>query len=54
MRNDFTLFKRVYPNGTKVFFYYAYDKDGGLIPDKKSRLPSANSPRGSGSVARSM
>jgi len=28
MRNDFTLFKRVYPNGTKVFFYYAYDKDG--------------------------
>jgi integrase len=28
MRNDFTLFQRTYPNGTKVFFYYAYDNDG--------------------------
>jgi hypothetical protein len=28
MRNDFTLFSREYPNGTRVFFYYAYDKDG--------------------------
>jgi len=37
MRNDFTLFKRVYPNGTKVFFNYAYDKDGvskGLLTTK--------------------
>jgi integrase len=28
MRNDFTLFMREYPNGKKVCFYYAYDKDG--------------------------
>jgi hypothetical protein len=28
MRNDFTLFLRKYPNGTKVFFYYAYDQNG--------------------------
>jgi integrase len=25
MHNDFTLFLREYPNGTKVYFYYAYD-----------------------------
>jgi len=25
MHNDFTLFVRKYPNGTKVVFYYAYD-----------------------------
>jgi integrase len=28
MRNDFTLFLRKYPNGSKVFFYYAYDENG--------------------------
>ena len=28
MHNDFTLFLREYPNGKKVFFYYAYDKEG--------------------------
>ena len=28
MHNDFTLFMRTYPNGTKVVFYHAYDKDG--------------------------
>jgi hypothetical protein len=25
MYNDYTLFWRTYPNGTKVVFYYAYD-----------------------------
>jgi len=28
MHNDFTLFTRTYPNGTKVVFYHAYDEDG--------------------------
>jgi integrase len=28
MHNDFTLFMRTYPNGKKVVFYHAYDKDG--------------------------
>ena len=28
MHNDFTLFKRTYPNGTKVVFYHAYDENG--------------------------
>jgi len=28
MHNDFTLFTRTYPNGTKVVFYHAYDGDG--------------------------
>jgi integrase len=28
MHNDFTLFMRTYPNGTKVVFYHAYDEDG--------------------------
>jgi integrase len=28
MRNDFTLFLREIPGGSKVFYYYAYDKDG--------------------------
>jgi integrase len=28
MHNDFTLFLRKYPNGKKVFFYYAYDEKG--------------------------
>ena len=28
MHNDFTLFLREYPNGKKVFFYYAYDENG--------------------------
>ena len=28
MHNDFTLFLRKYPNGRKVFFYYAYDENG--------------------------
>jgi integrase len=28
MHNDFTVFLREYPNGKKVFFYYAYDRDG--------------------------
>jgi hypothetical protein len=28
MWNDFTLFLREYPNGKKVFFYYAYDGNG--------------------------
>ena len=28
MHNDFTLFLREYPNGKKVFFYYAYDESG--------------------------
>jgi integrase len=27
MHNDFTLFMRTYPNGTKVVFYHAYDAD---------------------------
>jgi hypothetical protein len=28
MRNDFTLFMRMYPNGKKVVFYHAYDESG--------------------------
>jgi hypothetical protein len=28
MHNDFTLFYRTYPNGTKVVFYHAYDENG--------------------------
>jgi len=28
MHSDFTLFLREYPNGKKVYFYYAYDGDG--------------------------
>jgi integrase len=28
MHNDFTLFLRDYPNGKKVYFYYAYDENG--------------------------
>jgi len=28
MHNDFTLFTRTYPNGTKVVFYHAYNEDG--------------------------
>jgi integrase len=28
MHNDFTLFVRTYPNGTKVVFYHAYNEDG--------------------------
>ena len=28
MHNDFTLLMRTYPNGKKVWFYYAYDEDG--------------------------
>jgi len=28
MHNDFTLFTRTYPNGTKVVFYHAYDGEG--------------------------
>jgi len=28
MRNDFTMFKRAVPSGTKVVYYYAYDENG--------------------------
>jgi integrase len=28
MHNVFTLFLREYPNGKKVYFYYAYDNEG--------------------------
>ncbi|MDR0473632.1 MAG: site-specific integrase [Treponema sp.] len=28
MHNDFTLFLREYPNGSKVYFYYTYDVNG--------------------------
>jgi integrase len=28
MHNDFTLLLRTYPNGKKVWFYYAYDEEG--------------------------
>jgi integrase len=28
MHNDFTLFMRTYPNGTKVVFYHTYDENG--------------------------
>jgi len=28
MHNDFTLFTRTYPNGTRVVFYHAYNEDG--------------------------
>jgi len=28
MRNDYTMFKRAVPSGTKVVYYYAYDENG--------------------------
>ena len=31
MHNDFTLFMRTYPNGTKVVFYHAYDADDNRV-----------------------
>ena len=31
MHNDFTLFMRTYPNGTKVVFYHAYDAEDNRV-----------------------
>jgi hypothetical protein len=31
MHNDFTLFMRTYPNGTKVVIYHAYDTDDNRV-----------------------
>jgi integrase len=31
MHNDFTLFMRTYPNGTKTVFYHAYDSGGNRV-----------------------